>query len=256
MTGGPPVPAYQEFGPAQREPGPAYREHGPAHQVAEPPRRLTRAWRPAVLVGLPAAVLVAALTWWIMAPGPSTPSRASRTDQNAPAVAVPTGTPTPTATQAAGETTPSPADAAGQAAKMNDLLTRSSATRANLSHAITGAGRCDRDGVDTIRDVTASRRAQLAAARTLAVTALPGGAELKDALVDALHSSYEADAAFLAWARRHVRGGCTASIQDDRDHRRGLARSEAAQRAKTRFAREWRSLADAYDLTAWKASQI
>jgi hypothetical protein len=139
---------------------------------------------------------------------------------------------------------------------MNDLLASSSSARSSLSDAIASASSCQQDGVDSIQDITKSRRDQLASAKALAATALPDGAGLKDALVDALDASHDADAAFLSWARRYVNGGCTGAIADDPDYQRGLGRSEAAQTAKARFAQAWRTVADTYDLTAWKPNQI
>ncbi|TMR08393.1 hypothetical protein ETD85_62300 [Nonomuraea zeae] len=139
---------------------------------------------------------------------------------------------------------------------MSDLLSSSNSARSSLSDAIASASGCRAEGVDSIRDITTSRRDQLASAKALTVTALPDGAALKDALVDALDASHDADAAFLSWARRYVGGGCTGPIADDRDYQRGLARSEAAQTAKTRFAQAWRTVAETYDLTAWKPGQI
>ncbi|MEV4178607.1 hypothetical protein [Nonomuraea sp. NPDC049709] len=258
-------------------------------QGAEPPAtgddpeplrlRRSRSWRrPPALIGLVVAALALALTWWIVAADQSGPQQVQGAGQGrAPAPASPgagTGTGTgaspgsspETGPQTSPETspgtgdggTPSPSSrvARQQAEAMDELLSSSSSARSNLSEAITDATRCERGGVETIRDITGSRRDQLAAARALAVTALAGGTELKGALVDALDASYEADAAFLAWARRHVAAGCTGAVTSDRDYRLGLDRSEAAQKAKTRFVRAWRPIAETYHLTVWKPDQI
>ncbi|MEU8321879.1 hypothetical protein AB0C33_26305 [Nonomuraea sp. NPDC048881] len=139
---------------------------------------------------------------------------------------------------------------------MDELLSSSSSARASLSAAIADATGCRRAGVTTIEDITAGRRDQLAAARTLEVTALPEGAALKQTLITALDASYDADTAFLSWARRHLAGGCTGPVSDDRDYRRGLSRSEAAQTAKAQFAQAWQPIAETYGLTIWKADQI
>ncbi|WP_132628296.1 hypothetical protein [Nonomuraea mesophila] len=139
---------------------------------------------------------------------------------------------------------------------MNDLLSSSSSARSSLSDAIEHARRCERRGLDTIRDITDRRRRQLTDARALGMSALAGGAELKDALVDALRASYEADAAFLAWARRQAGGNCRGSTAGDRDFRRGIDESGTAQAAKVRFSKMWRSIAIKYDLTPWKPDQI
>ncbi|MFG1710287.1 hypothetical protein ACFLIM_44675 [Nonomuraea sp. M3C6] len=238
----------------------------------------TPAWRrPSVLLSLAAACFALALTWWIVADRPAPANEAAETQQGrAPVLATSSPEPgspepgngSPPATDASspdpatGTASPDPAAtpsdpaAAQQAQDMNGLLSSSSSTRSSLSLAIASTSRCERDGVDTIQDITASRGDQLAAAGALTVTALPEGAELKGALVDALSASHDADAAFLAWARRYVGGDCTGAIAKDRDYKRGLDRSEAAQAAKRRFAEAWRPIAETYDLTAWKPSQI
>ncbi|MGP3928915.1 hypothetical protein [Nonomuraea sp. KM88] len=214
-----------------------------------------------LLTGLAAAGLVAAVSWWAVAgraPAPAETAGAGQTGASEPA-----GDALP---PAAGETpsawpppdlTPSPGAAAEQqAGAVNDLLSSSSSARTSLSEAIERARRCERRGRDTIQDITDRRRGQLTDARALDVTALEGGTELKDALVDALSASYEADAAFLAWARRQSGGNCTGSTAGDRDFRRGIDRSEDAQAAKVRFSEMWRSIATKYDLTAWKPDHI
>jgi hypothetical protein len=157
--------------------------------------------------------------------------------------------------------TPATGSSSGRAARqqaeaVEELLAGSSDARSSLPDAIAGATRCDRDAVEAIREITVSRRDQLATAQALSVGALKGGARLKDALVEALDASHDADVAFLAWAGRQVESGCAEPVEGDRDYRRGLDRSEAAQKAKTRFAAAWRPIAEAYGLTLWKPGQI
>src|SRR5690606_39368832 len=55
------------------------------------------------------------------------------------------------------------------------------------------------------------------------------GQELKDTLIEALDAARDADAGFLAWARRHRDQGCTGSPTDDPGYRRGMSRSVDAQ---------------------------
>ncbi|MEU7853279.1 hypothetical protein [Nonomuraea sp. NPDC049141] len=208
------------------------------------PRRRT----PLIFVGLVLSGL--ALAWWFLAgrPWPFTDGDAQVRQDETPVLAeVEEMTP---------ETDPSTGEAARQAAKLDDLLTNSHSARSSLSEAIARASKCEPDGRDTIQSITTNRRDQLTLARALDVTALPGGPALKESLVEALDASHEADAAFLSWARRHLGKGCTGTIAEDRDYRRGLDRSEAAQAAKARFAEAWRPLAETYDLTRWKADDI
>ncbi|SEF76966.1 hypothetical protein SAMN05444920_101598 [Nonomuraea solani] len=218
----------------------------PHHQ--EPVARRRPAWRrPSVLISLFAAVLALAVTWWIVAGRGFAPAGSGSAGQ----------VPPPASTDAGSvAATPARPVAQRQAERMEELLSSSSSTRSSLSDAIASATRCERDGVRSIRDITAGRREQLAAARALAVTALPSGTELKDALVDALDASHAADAAFLAWARRHVSADCAGPVAADRDYQAGLAKSETAHKAKTRFSRAWRPIAETYDLTLWKPDQI
>ncbi|GGT02136.1 hypothetical protein GCM10010176_052930 [Nonomuraea spiralis] len=237
-----------------------------------------------VLVSVAAACATTAVVWWLAGSRPSatavageggTPA-AVQSQASDPAVGDPaaTGDPAPTgdavpSEDATGDATPSgeatptgeptaggDGVAAQQAGQVESLLSSSSSTRSSLSTAIADATRCRRNAVDTIEDITASRRDQLAAARTLELAALPDGAALKQTLITALDASYDADTAFLSWARRHLAGGCTGPVSGDRDYRRGLSRSEAAQTAKAQFAQSWQSIAEAYDLTIWKAHQI
>jgi hypothetical protein len=139
---------------------------------------------------------------------------------------------------------------------MNDVLASSNASHSGLTDAIVATTQCRRNGLDRIVDITAGRRDQLAAARALAVDALPDGAALRKSLVAALDASFDADAAFLSWARRHLAEDCSGPVAEDRDYRRGLARSEDARKAKARFADAWRTVAKRYDLPAWRPDQI
>ncbi|MEV4392548.1 hypothetical protein [Nonomuraea sp. NPDC049607] len=233
-----------------------------------------------VLVSVAAACATTALVWWVAGSGPSAPAEAGRSPDGGPPAGQPqtstatagdpatddpsTGDATATGDPAAtGDPTPSgdpttdgAGTAAGQAGQVDELLSSSSSTRSSLSAAIADATGCRRAAVTTIEEITASRRDQLAAARTLEVTALPEGAALKQALITALDASYDADTAFLSWARRHLAGGCTGPVSGDRNYRRGLSRSADAQTAKERFVQAWRPIAETYDLTFWKADQI
>ncbi|WP_188190067.1 hypothetical protein [Nonomuraea sp. SYSU D8015] len=214
-----------------------------------------------MLIGVVAATLVLGMTWWLVAGRASVPDGGAAAGEapvlayGAPeAEAGGTGEEPPAATDT-GET-PSPELAAEQARRMNELLASSSATRADLSAAIERASKCERRGLAEIEGVTASRRDQLASARGLEVDALPDGEKVKKALVDALDAAFDADAAFLSWARRHVAGDCEGPVNEDRDFQRGVDRSKDARKAKARFAKAWEPIAETHDLTAWKSAQI
>ncbi|NBE97818.1 hypothetical protein FE391_29190 [Nonomuraea sp. KC401] len=247
-------------------PSPGTTEPAPYRSGSFRPRRRAPLWRRMpVLTGLTAAGLVGAVTWWAVAgraPAPAesaseaagTPGSGTSAPRHLSGEPSPTSPyePAPSSTTATPPTQP----AEQQAWAVNDLLSSSSSARSSLSDAIEHARRCERRGLDTIQDITDRRREQLTDARALGMTALAGGAELKDALVDALRASYEADAAFLAWARRQAGGNCRGSTAGDRDFRRGIDRSGTAQKAKVRFSKMWRPIAIKYDLTTWKPDQI
>ncbi|MEV4547117.1 hypothetical protein [Nonomuraea wenchangensis] len=178
---------------------------------------------------------------------PARSARPTRPTQSAAGPAQPT--------KSAGPAQPA-GPAAAQARAMNDVLASSNASHSGLTDAIVATSQCRQSGLDRIVDITAGRRDQLAAARALTVDALPDGTALRKSLVAALDASFDADAAFLSWARRHVAGGCSGPVAEDRDYRRGLARSEDARKAKARFADAWRTVAKAYGLPAWRPDQI
>ncbi|NJP98210.1 hypothetical protein HCN51_53815 [Nonomuraea sp. FMUSA5-5] len=220
-------------------------EPGPSPQdrpAASPARR-----RAPVLISLAVALLAFAVTWWVVTANPSRPIQHTGAGQGV----------APTSPKTRSERTPKTTTSARrQAEAIEELLSNSSSARAGLSDALAAAGRCDPKGLQAVRDITVSRRDQLALAKALDVSALKGGSRIKDALVDALDLSHDADIAFLAWAGRHAEKNCAGPAGSDRDYRRGLERSEAARKAKTRFAAAWRPVAQTYGLTAWKPGQI
>ncbi|MGW5156509.1 hypothetical protein ACWEPN_13605 [Nonomuraea wenchangensis] len=226
-----------------------------------------RGWwrRASVLVSLAASLVAAGLTWWVVTEGGAAPrpvvgagDSSTIASQPGEGTAAP-GATAPAAPKASARTT-GPAQPAGpaavQARAMNDVLASSNASHSGLTDAIVATSQCRRNGLARIVDITAGRRDQLAAARALKVDDLPDGTALRKSLVAALDASFDADAAFLSWARRHLAGDCSGPVAEDRDYRRGLARSEDARKAKARFADAWRTVAKAYDLPAWRPDQI
>ncbi|GIH27068.1 hypothetical protein Aph01nite_53780 [Acrocarpospora phusangensis] len=100
-------------------------------------------------------------------------------------------------------------EAAAQATEVDVLLDSSRASRGRLGSALQSLLNCTsvRSATRTVATVTESRREQLARSRTLVVDDIPGGAELKRALVRALDASYQADVSFPAVGQERVRGG-------------------------------------------------
>ncbi|MFG1943834.1 hypothetical protein [Nonomuraea sp. NPDC048826] len=230
--------------------------------------------RASFLVPLVVAVLaVALLAWWGFGggsadDGDSAPvaETSAQTPQEEPswpatppdAASSDAGTPDPGA-DGSGDpvsSVPSDPEAARQASAMDGLLSASHRSRGDIQGAVDSARRCESAGVRELKEITEARADQLATARELTADALPGGEELKDALVEALAASRDADAGFLAWARRHRDDGCTGRPEDDPAYTRGMDRSVDAQAAKLRFAELWRPVADTFDLSYWKADDI
>ncbi|WP_436758562.1 hypothetical protein [Streptosporangium sp. V21-05] len=143
-----------------------------------------------------------------------------------------------------------------QAEAIDRLLSSSAAARTNLGGAIADVRECQRYGEKPINDVTKARSRQLSTARSLEVGSLTGGTALKNALVEALDTSYRADAAFGSWARRHLGGGCQSPVDTDTDYRRGNSLSAEANRAKTRFVELWTPIADSHGLPARLSGDI
>ncbi|WP_067141183.1 hypothetical protein [Microtetraspora malaysiensis] len=205
--------------------------------------------------------------WWLVAgrstgpthTGPPTGSiaTASPDASTEPTASSPTPgeTPDPTTTET-GTAGGSDEKAGGQARAIETLLAGSHSARSGLSGAIASVSGCDGSGADTIASITDSRREQLASARDLDVSSLSGGDNLKATLIEALDASADADTAFLSWARRYLKGGCTGPVTGDEDYVTGLDRSADAQNAKTRFVEQWRPVATAFGLTLWRVDQI
>lgn len=135
-----------------------------------------------------------------------------------------------------------------QAAAVDRLLEGSTAARSGLVDAIADVRMCRTSGLSDIRTITEARRDQLAFARALRVDALDGGDAMRSALLGALSTSYQADAAFAAWGRGYVNRGCVDAVEQDTDYRRGVRLSEEADTAKTRFTDLWNPIATSFGL--------
>ncbi|MGW5154431.1 hypothetical protein ACWEPN_03005 [Nonomuraea wenchangensis] len=110
--------------------------------------------------------------------------------------------------------------------------------------------------IAAIEQVTKQRGEQADQAKSLDVSALPKGMALKDALVQALSNSYQADKAYLKWAKRYRPHGCSGKTVGDADYDRGNAASEKATAAKTTFVRLWNPLAEQEGLPGRSKDEI
>jgi hypothetical protein len=154
--------------------------------------------------------------------------------------AAPMTTPRPTPTPS-----PSP-DGRTQAIGLDTLLNASSSSRTSLRAALSDADRCvdAASAADTLQRVTDERSGQLARARELPVDAIPGGANVRSLLVDALTYSVAADRAFTAWAANVAAGWCG----HDAHYAEAGRASSSATAAKRAFCATWNPVASGYRL--------
>ncbi|MER6950523.1 hypothetical protein ABT294_41535 [Nonomuraea sp. NPDC000554] len=233
------------FGAAREGTFPASGEdHLPGSRLDRLRAQRGRFWRRwPVLAALALSVLAIGLAGWQVS---------GRSPQVVPAGGPVGGTVGGTAGTASAPPAPSSqqGDAApAQAAAVDHLLSGGGDARSGLKEAIAGVSACRAGRADTLQKITGARRDQLTAARLLEVGDVPGGAEVRRTLVRALDLSYQADEAFLTWARRYLKAGCKGPIAKDRDYSRGVARSKEAEEAKTLFVAFWRPVAEAFGLT-------
>jgi hypothetical protein len=248
--------------------GPAAPPHVGSTGPAAPPR--IRATGPAVpprpgRAGL-AGVLIAALlllcaapqlaelagSWWSSLPflGQDT-STGNTSDGTAddpsgnPVEDPPGGTADDPSDDATGDSTDD-TDADEQAAAIRTLLADSGRDRQRIAPAVQKVVGCtDLDGAAALfRRASAGRQAVLDRARDLRTDALPDGAELKEALVEALTHSRAADDAFARWADAVASSGCQSAAMHGSHRQEGDAESRSATAAKKRFVALWAEVAE------------
>jgi hypothetical protein len=132
-----------------------------------------------------------------------------------------------------------------QATEVNTLLDDMASSRSDLGKALTSAATCSAlgDALPTIEKVVGEREQQLAKAKTLQVSALDSGDQLKDSLTRALQASLDADRAYLKWADNAQ--GCSGDTPTDSNFDRGGSISDKeATPAKEEFLRLWAPVAE------------
>jgi hypothetical protein len=142
---------------------------------------------------------------------------------------------------------PSPTvDPQTQAVAVDQVLHSSTASRAKLKAALTTLDGChDAAAAATdLTEVASERSAQLSQASVLVLDQLPGGTEIRAALVEALTHSVAADQDFVAWGQQVAAGHCG----HDANYQAGLDASKTAQDAKKRFCAAWNPVAATYGL--------
>lgn len=161
--------------------------------------------------------------------------------------AVPAAQPTQPAPQSTDEASPtSGADAIRQQATALDaLITTSKATRGKLGDALNNVDQCQNltGAAAQLVQVAAERNAEINQLKALAVDALPGGASMRDVLVEALTYSMEADQGYADWARALSGGGCVAPAGHDRNWQTADVASQKATEAKLQFLSAWNPVA-------------
>ena len=74
--------------------------------------------------------------------------------------------------------------------------------------------------------------------------------ELRDALVQALTASWQADQKYTAWAQGVAQNGCSGHAPHDANYTGAQAASGSATTAKQQFVSLWNPVAQAYGLPA------
>ncbi|MFD0525245.1 hypothetical protein [Paractinoplanes durhamensis] len=153
----------------------------------------------------------------------------------------------PTTTTAAPDpTTAGPAASPrDQAAKVDDLLDQSVASRAKLNAAIDKVRQCSgaAAALGDMKAVGAERTAQIAATEALDVSGLDNGAAIQSRLKAALGFALAADQAFVAWATPAAAGSCGDTAARGAAWDKGQAASKQAQAAKKQFVAVWNPVA-------------
>ncbi|MGV9380035.1 hypothetical protein ACWDRB_29735 [Nonomuraea sp. NPDC003707] len=215
----------------------------PSLIMARPSRPLPRRLRaPLIAVGTAVLALIGAIVFINLNNRDEIiPTADSRTTEPAPAGSVVSQPSAPVAS-----TTPASSDAHYQAVAIDDLLELSEPSRGALRDALSQMLRCSKTGaaIAAIEQVTKQRGKQANRAKSLDVSGLAKGVELKDALVQALSASHRADKAYLKWAKRYQSRGCSGKTVGDLDYDTGNSASEEATEAKSTFVGLWNPLAE------------
>jgi Protein kinase domain len=240
----PPAPVAADR-PAQTAAGPPG-EPGPgAGPPASPPP--ARRWlRPALAAVAVVVVIAAVAAGLVLSKRPASghsaagaPAASPRTPPTASASASPS----------AASSSPAPSQASQQAVTLDTLLASSADARTALHQAVRQVASCANLGgaVSQLQNVVNQRTSEYRRASALTVSALPGGATVKSALMTALSRSLKADQDYLTWARQQKAGGCIPSSQSA-TYNAAFSTSQRADEAKAAFVQVWNPLAARYGL--------
>ena len=150
-----------------------------------------------------------------------------------------------------------PSLGAQQAAALDTLLISSSTARTALHRAVKQVAACTNlaGAVSDLQNVVNQRASEVSRAAALPVSALPDGASVKSALIDALKLSLKADQDYLTWAQQQRASGCTPSGQSG-TYNAAFSASQLANTAKTAFVNAWNPVADRYGLARESPSDM
>lgn len=236
-SGRPPGPGQARQGFANATPGPRQPPHG-GGGGGERDRSRNTTIAGLVVAGVAMAAGVCALAFAALSgrAGPASPGPSVSAQSAAPANA----------------TSPASSAAARQAAAVSRVLGTSKKTHGSLSGAVYNIETyCSRlspaqisHDITVIRDAQSQRVAEYRAAGNLTTSAIPGGARLKTALVDALAHSKYADGDFLTWALQE-QSHCRPQ-KHSAAYQAAARQSGVASRFKIAFARLWNRVGPRY----------
>ncbi|MFA1550867.1 hypothetical protein [Actinomadura chokoriensis] len=201
--------------------------------IWQPPAPRRKSRLPYFLGAAGAVLLIgvaAAIVFW---PSGSSPSG------NPPAAAQSSGQPSDQPSQGVVSETEDAGDLGTQAGAVNGLLEEMGSTRSDLGSVV--ADGCPASGLQRILD---ARKGQLERARTLEVSALDNGVQMKDALVRALEASTESNQRYLDTAPGCPSEGEVADV------------NQRASSAKSEFIGYWTPIAEQAGLPARSEGDI
>ncbi|MCO5968774.1 hypothetical protein [Actinoallomurus soli] len=202
------------------------------------------------------AVSSVGLALGLALPKGSHPAPTRRTGPE-PSEALPTGQPSSPGT---GESSPeageSPSDSPGQANAVNAILSAGKDAHDRLSVSLTT---CDDlvAAIPVFQEVVQDRQGELTQVRQVTTDRLPGGAELKQAMIDAYTSSLDADKAYLAWAQEAQTQGCDGEdLPQSANHDAAMAANDEAGPAKRRVVALWNPIAQSQGLPTYQWNEL
>jgi hypothetical protein len=151
-------------------------------------------------------------------------------------------------------------DELAQLGQIAVLLQRSVKARSLVTSATRGVASCVLStgaGLRRMDGAIRSRQQLISTASTAAVSAIPGGIELRTELEMALRFSAVADVEFAAWMRDVGHSViCPVPMASDSAYQIAMADSALAGRAKSQFLRQWNRVAASSGQPAFGSGQI